>query len=163
MLDSFARYADRQPAGATASRDESMFRNLAWHVDRLPASTRVVVWTATVHAARQRGSLAEVPLGARAVDRWGDRVGSVGFTAYGGFTSRAAHPASPIADAPADSLEATATSKSAWALLDAKQLKAVGRAPSRLLGKFLTEKWSDYFDAVVVIRQEAAPTFDPWK
>ena len=69
----------------------------------------------------------------------------------------------PLADAPPDSLEATATSQSAWALLDAGKLRAIGRVPSRLFGKFVSDTWSDYFDAVVAIRQEVAPTFDPWK
>ena len=112
--------------------------------------------------ASQRGALAEVPLGARLVERWGDRVGAVGFTAYGGYTSRAARPPAPITEAPAVSLEAT-TSGTAWALLDAGKLRAIGRVPSRLLGSFAAETWSDFFDVVVVIRQEVAPTFDPWK
>jgi len=163
MLESFARYADRQRLGVTPGRDESMYRNLVWYLERLPANSRVVIWTATVHAARQRGSLSEVPLGARVVERWGDRVGSVGFTAYAGYTSRAGRPASPISDAPPESLEATSTSESAWALLDSGKLRAIGRVSSRLLGKFVSETWSDYFDVVVVIRQEVAPTFDPWK
>jgi erythromycin esterase-like protein len=163
MLESFARYADRQRLGVTSGRDESMYRNLVWYLERLPANSRVVIWTATVHAARQRGSLSEVPLGARVVERWGDRVGTVGFTAYAGYTSRAGRPASPISVAPPESLEATATSESAWALLDSEKLRAIGRVSSRLLGKFVSETWSDYFDAVVVIRQEVAPTFDPWK
>jgi erythromycin esterase-like protein len=139
-----------------------MYRNLASYLERLPAGSRVVIWTATVHAARRRDSLSEPPLGARAVERWGDRVAAIGFTAYSGFTSRAGRPASPIPEAPPDSLEATATSASAWSLLDSEKLRAMGRVPSRLLGKFVSETWSDYFDAVVVIRQETAPTFDPW-
>jgi len=163
MLESFARYADRQRLGMTSGRDESMYRNLVWYLERLPANSRVVIWTATVHAARTRGSLSEVPLGARVVERWGDRVGTVGFTAYAGYTARAGRPASSISDAPPESLEATATSESAWALLDSEKLRAIGRISSRLLGKFVSETWSDYFDAVVVIRQEVAPTFDPWK
>jgi erythromycin esterase-like protein len=162
MLESFARYADRQGPGVTSGRDESMYRNLVWYLERLPAS-RVVVWTATVHAARQRGSLPELPLGAQVAGRWGDRVGTVGFTAYAGYTSRAGRPASPISDAPPESLEATATSESAWALLNSERLRAIGRISSRLFGRFISEMWSDFFDAVVVIRQEIAPTFDPWK
>ena len=163
MLESFARYADRQSPGVTSGRDESMYRNLVWYLERLPKDSRVVIWTATVHAARQRGSLPDVPLGARIAERWGDRAGAVGFTAYAGHTSRAGRPASPISDAPPDSLEATATSESAWTLLDSKKLRAIGRANSRLFGRFVSETWADYFDAVVVIRQERAPTFDPWK
>jgi erythromycin esterase-like protein len=163
MLESFARYADRQRPGVTSGRDESMYRNLVWYLERLPANSRVVIWTATVHAARQRGPRSEVPLGARVVERWGDRAGSVGFTAYAGYTSMAGRPARPIPDAPPESLEATATGESAWALLDSGRLRAIGRISSRLLGPFVSETWADYFDAVVVIRQEVAPTFDPWK
>jgi erythromycin esterase-like protein len=163
MLESFARYADRQRLSVTSDRDASMYRNLVWYLERLPPNSRVVIWTATVHAARQRGSLSEMPLGARVVERWGDRVGTVGFTAYAGYTSRAGRPASAISDAPPESLEATATSGSAWALLDSEELRAMGRVSSRLLGTFVSETWSDYFDAVVVIRHEVAPMFDPWK
>jgi erythromycin esterase-like protein len=140
-----------------------MHRNLTWYLERLPANSRVLVWTATVHAARQRGSLPDVPLGARVVERWGDRVGAVGFTAYAGYTSRAGRPASPISDAPPESLEATTTSESAWALLDSGELRAIGRISSRLFGTFVSETWSDYFDTVVVIRHEVAPTFDTWR
>jgi len=163
MLENFARYVDRQSPGVTMDRDESMYRNLVWYLDRLPAKTKVVVWTATVHAARQRGSLPAMPLGARIAQRLGDRVGAVGFTAYGGQTSRAARPASAIPDAPPESLEATVTKGSTWAILDSKKLRAIGSISSRLLGKFVADTWSDYFDAVVVVRREVAPTFDPWK
>jgi len=163
MLESFARYADRLQEGTASGRDESMYRNLLWYLDRLPAGSRVVVWTATVHAARQRGALPEMPLGARVAERWGDRVGIVGFTASAGYTSRAGRPASPLADAPPESLEATATRDSAWALVTSERLRTMGAVSSRLFGKFITATWSDYFDEVVVIRQEIAPTFDAWK
>ena len=163
MLENFARYADRQRLPTALSRDESMYRNLVWYLERLPANSRVVVWTATVHAARQRGPLSETPLGTRVAERWGDRMAAVGFTAYAGYTSRAGRTASAISDAPPDSLEATTTRGSAWALLNSAKLRKIGRVSSRLLGRFASETWSDYFDVVVVIRQEAAPTFDSWK
>ena len=163
MLENFAKFAERQRLGVSAGRDESMYQNLLWYLERLPSNSRVIVWTATVHAARQQGSRAEPRLGARVVERWGDKAAAIGFTAYAGETSRAARPASPIPRAPTESLEAKATAKSAWALLDSNALRTLGRVPSRLFGDFVSENWSDYFDAVVVIRQEAAPTFDPWK
>ena len=65
MLESFARYADRQRPGVTSGRDDSMYRNLVRYLRRLPKDARVAIWTATLHAARRRGSLSEVPLGAR--------------------------------------------------------------------------------------------------
>lgn len=163
MLNSFARYVTRQRQGAATGRDDSMYQNLTWYLEHLPANSRVVVWTATVHAARQRGPLSEVPMGARLAERFGDRVGAVGFTAAAGDSSTAGRPVRPIPDAPAGSLEATTTANSSWALLDAARLRALGSVPSRLLGKFTSETWSNYFDVVVVIRTEVAPTFDPWK
>jgi erythromycin esterase-like protein len=163
MLESFARYADRQRLNAVSGRDESMYRNVLWYLQWLPANSKVVVWTATVHASRQRGASSEAPLGARLVERWGDRVATVGFTAYSGQSSMAGRPVNQIPEAPQGSLEARATPQSAWALLDSDQLRAMGRISSRLLGKFVSETWSNYFDAVVVVRHEAAPTFDSGK
>lgn len=163
MLESFARYAQRQRAGQSTTRDQSMFTNLAWYIDRLPATSRVVVWTATVHAAKIRGSRTEAPLGAFAAERWGDRVASVGFTARSGFTSRAGQAPTPLAATPADSLEAIATGESTMTVLDGPALQRLGAIPSRLFGRIATETWSNYFDFVVAIREEVAPTFDPWK
>ncbi|WP_239492447.1 erythromycin esterase family protein [Luteitalea sp. TBR-22] len=163
MLESFARYAARQRSDGTTGRDASMFRALEWHLTRLPANSRVVVWTATVHAAKQRGTWPEPPLGALAVERWGDRVAAIGFTAAAGASAMAGRPARPLAAAPPESLEATATRDTPWALLDAPALRRLGSVPSRLLGAVGSDTWADSFDAVVVIGQEVAPTFDPWK
>jgi erythromycin esterase-like protein len=163
MLDSFARYAGRQREDGAPGRDASMFRALEWYLDRLPADSRVVVWTATVHAARQRGSWPEMPLGALAAERWGDRVASVGFTAATGATAMAGRPPRALTPAEAGSLEATATRDTGWAVLDAPALRALGQVPSRLLGSVRAATWADSFDAVVVIGEEIAPTFDPWK
>lgn len=163
MIESFARYAQRQRAGQSTTRDQSMFMNLAWHIDRLPATSRVVVWTATVHAAKVRGTRTETPLGAFATERWGDRVASIGFTARSGFTSRAGQAPTPLAATPADSLEAITTRESAMAVLNGRALQRLGPVPSRLFGRIATDSWSSYFDLVVAIREEVAPTFDPWK
>lgn len=163
MLRSFARYATRQQAGTGVGRDESMFDTLAWYLDRLPREARVVVWTATVHAARQGGSRPEPTLAQRAVARWGARVATVGFTAFEGFTSMAGRAATPLPPAPPGSLEATATATQPWAFLDTTALRRLGPLPSRLLGRVIVENWADVFDGVVVIRHEVAPTFDPWK
>ncbi len=163
MLESFARYAARQRSGTGVGRDESMFRTLAWYVDRLPPEARVVVWTATVHAARQRGTRPEPTLAERAVERWGTRVATVGFTAFEGYTSMAGRAPTPLPSAPPGSLEATATGTQPWAFLTSDQLRRLGSVPSRLLGRFTAANWADCFDAVVVIRREVAPTFDPWK
>jgi erythromycin esterase-like protein len=124
----------------------------------------VIIWTATVHASREKGALPQQPLGARLAVQWGRRLAVVGFTAFTGWSSMAGQPSKPLPQAPPGSLEAQATGGNVpWAFLNESALRRIGHAPSRLLGSFTEADWSAYFDGVVVIRQEIAPLFDPWK
>jgi erythromycin esterase-like protein len=165
MLESFAGYVDRQrDVTAPLDRDAAMYRNALWYIGRLPAGSKVIIWTATVHAARKQGGLRQQPLGARLAAQWEGRLAAVGFTAYAGMSSMAGQPAKPLPEAPPGSLEARATQGNVpWAFLNASTLRSIGDAPSRLLGSFSAADWSTYFDGVVVIRDEVAPVFDPWK
>jgi erythromycin esterase-like protein len=164
MLENFAGYVDRQRgAPAPLERDEAMHRNALRYIGRMPAGSKVIIWTATVHAARQQGGLPQQPLGARLAARWEGQLAAVGFTAYAGWSSMAGQPRKALPEAPPGSLEARATEGNVpWAFLNASALRSIGPAPSRLLGGFTAADWSTCFDGVVVIREEVAPTFDPW-
>jgi erythromycin esterase-like protein len=165
MLENLANYVDRQrPAPASLDRDEAMYRNALWHMARMPAESKVIIWTATVHASREKASLPQQPLGAWLAARWGQGLASIGFTAFSGWSSMAGRPRRQLPEAPPGSLEAQATRGSApWVFLNASALRRIGHAPSRLFGSFTEADWSACFDGVVVIREEAAPVFDPWK
>jgi erythromycin esterase-like protein len=165
MLESFAGYVDRQRnASAPVDRDEAMYRNALWYIGRMPVGSKVIIWTATVHAAREQGGLPQQPLGARLSAQWEGRVAAVGFTAYAGRSSMAGQPSKPLPEAPPGSLEVRATEGNIpWAFLNASALRSIGHVPSRLLGSVTTADWSTYFDGVVVIREEVAPVFDTWK
>jgi hypothetical protein len=66
-----------------------------------------------------------------------------------------------LPQAPPGSLEALATERdTAWFYVDTASLRALGTAPSRLFGRFTSADWSNYFDGVLVIRQEVAPAFE---
>lgn len=163
MLENLASYVDRQRGIPEAQdRDQVMFRNLLWYIGRIHAGSKIVIWTATVHAARQQGKLPQLPLGARLAERWGRRLAVIGFTAFVGQSSMAGQPIKPLPEAPPDSLEARSTEKKsvAWIFLDSSALQRIGNVPSRLLGEFTSAEWSTYFDAVLVIRQESAPMFE---
>jgi erythromycin esterase-like protein len=164
MLEAFAGYVDRQrDVPAPMDRDEAMYRNAVWHLGSMPAGSRVIIWTATVHAARRQGGLRQQPLGARLAEEWGDRLAAVGFTAYAGWSSMAGQPRRPLEEAPPGSLEARATGGDVpWVFLTTADLRRLDGAPSRLLGPFGMEEWSTLFDGVVVIREEVAPVFDEW-
>jgi erythromycin esterase-like protein len=165
MLENLANHIDRQRgAPASLDRDEAMYRNALWHIERMPAAGKVIIWTATVHASREQGRLSQQPLGAWLAAQWGRGLASIGFTAFAGWSSMAGQPRKPLPEAPPVSLEARATGGSApWVFLNASALRRIGHAPSRLLGSFTEADWSAYFDGVVVIREEVAPVFDQWK
>ena len=162
MAENLASFFDRQRGSPGArDRDEVMYRNLLWHRGRMPRGSKLIVWTATVHAARQQGARREKPLGAWLADRWGDRVAVIGFSAFAGQSSRAGTPSQPLPQAPPGSLEALATgADTALAFLDRAALRRIGSAPSRLFGSFTSADWSALFDGVVVVREEVAPTFE---
>lgn len=177
MLDDVASYfarergaAERAAAG-TPDRDRVMAQHLAWWAAR-PRSAKIVVWTATTHAARASGPqpvlpLGVPPLGAQLADRWGDGLAVIGFTALRGQWSRAGRPSQPLAPLPPQALESRALAAepagdtAEFAYLDRAALRSLGSVPSRLFGKVTTTDWSTAFDAVLVIRDEAAPTFEP--
>jgi erythromycin esterase-like protein len=165
MLESLANHVDRQRGTPSSmDRDEAMYRNALWHIERMPAGSKVIIWTATVHASRAQGRLPQQPLGAWLATQWGPGLASIGFTAFAGWSSMAGQPRKPLPEAPPGSLEARATEEGApWVFLNASALRRIGHAPARLLGSFTEADWSAHFDGVVVIREEVAPVFDPWK
>jgi len=170
----FARERKTADASAPAApdRDLVMSEHVAWWLARLPRNAKVIVWTATTHATRAAGANAVLPmgvrpLGSRLVERWGDDVGVIGFTALGGQWSRAGRPSQTLVPLPPDALEAralsggSASATSGWIYLDGAALRSLGALPSRLFGKTTTTDWSTAFDGVLVIREETAPTFEP--
>jgi len=178
MLGDIASYFARERgdgdggAAGAPDRDLVMAQHLAWWSARLLPGARIVVWTATTHAARAPGAnpvrpLGVPPLGARLAGRWGDQLAVVGFTALRGQQSRAGAPVQPLAPLPPHALEARALAAGAagdaagWAYLDRAALRSLGPVPSRLFGSATATDWSTAFDGVVVIRDEAAPTFEP--
>lgn len=165
MAENLASFFDRQRGSPGArDRDEAMYRNLLWHGGRMPRGSKLIVWTATVHAARQQGARPEKPLGTWLAEQWGDRLAVIGFSAFTGRSSMAGMPSRPLPEAPPGSLEALATGPdTAFAFLDPSALRRIGSAPSRLFGSFTSADWSARFDGVVVVREEVAPTFEEWR
>lgn len=170
LADISTHFAREHDEAGAPDRDLVMAQHLAWWSARLPRDARIVVWTATVHAARAPGAspvLGVPPMGARLAERWGDQLAVVGFTALRGQWSRAGAPVQPLAPLPPHALEARALAVGAagdtaeWAYLDRAALRSLGSVPSRLFGNVTTTDWSTAFDGVVVIRDEAAPTFEP--
>jgi erythromycin esterase-like protein len=149
-------------------RDRSMYTNFEWLVSRLPSRSKVIVWTATTHAAKTLRGVAgqdqRVSLGSYIRRRFGSEAFVLGFSAYRGTYAMARQPARPIAAAPDNSLEGRlfAHGEVETRYLGAKQLEALGTIPGRLLGTdFTTANWSGIVDGVVVFREEHPPHPSP--
>ncbi len=162
MLASLAGFAGRQRGTKAApERDHAMYINYAWYVARRPKARKVIIWTAAVHATRRQGLLPDRPLGAWLAERYGNRFAAIGFTAFAGMSSRAGGPPQPLEKAPTGSLEARFAQAGGdeWTFLSSSKLRMIGKVPARLFDKFTEADWSAYFDGVMLVRQEAAPTF----
>jgi erythromycin esterase-like protein len=145
-------------------RDRSMYANFQWWLSRLPPHSKVIVWAATVHTAKQLGFVpgfeGRMPLGSYIREDFNDQAFSLGFTAYSGSYITVRPPAHQLSPAPADSLEARAFAgnESQTVYLSREQLLNLGAIPSRPLGtSFTTTRWGQVLDGMVVFREEHAP------
>lgn len=174
MTDSVARWLARDfsvGAGAAidaqqfSARDASMFHNFQFLMARLPARSKVVVWTATVHSARD---LSGVPgregsrsLGSLIAREYGSHLFSLGISAHSGTFARTGQGPAALPDPPPASLEANALVRAHEDLryLAKHDLGELGAVPSRLMGTaFVAAPWARIFDGVVVIREERPPS-----
>ncbi len=174
MASSYLVYLDGvDPHGADeGARDRAMYQNLMWLISQWPRDTKVVVWTASVHASKAhiegRGSR-DLPLGANVHRAMGDDAYALGFSAVGGaYGTIGGHgPIHDLAPPPPGSLEAFAFASHAdqhdARFLSATALRQLGNVPGRafVYSKFQTLQWSDYLDGILVFRGETAATASP--
>ena len=175
MIDNFRRTMlrdyDPDPRGGIDfdvqvfnQRDESMYGNFVWWRSRLPRGSRIIVWTANNHAAKDLSGVAgqqgRVSLGSYIHrDLKGDAF-ALGFSAYAGAYARVGQPVRQLEPAADSSLEARAfaISDTSTRYFDAARLRALGKTAARPLGTgFTAASWSDVFDGVVVFHDERPP------
>jgi erythromycin esterase-like protein len=150
-------------------RDRSMYTNFQWWLSHLAPHSKVVVWAATVHTAKELTNVPKsegrVPLGSYIHQSFKDKAFSLGFTAYSGSYITVRPPAHQLSPAPADSLEARsfAGNDSQTSYLSREQLNKLGDIPARPLGaSFTTTRWNDVLDGLTVFREERPPEVIPF-
>lgn len=93
-----------------SARDRSMYDNLLWLARRLPGHSKIIVWAANEHVAKDAHSSPVFSggrnLGSYVYEAYGKRSFALGFSAAGGTFRWSSREARPIPSAPADSLEA---------------------------------------------------------
>ena len=167
----FARdFMNDVPSGADLAtqtfndRDQSMYMNFRWLMSRLPAKSKVIVWTATSHAAKDLsgvpGQEKRVSLGSYIHRDFKGQAFVLGISAYSGTYGMARQPVRPLSAAPANSLEGQAfdSGDSDTRYLDAGQIRKHGSILARPLGPdFKTANWGDVLDGLVIFREERPP------
>lgn len=146
-------------------REFSMYENFCWSRSRLPAHSKIIVWAATVHTAKELenvpGLTGRIPLGFYLHRDFGKDSYSLGISARSGFFKFRQQPSQQLSVAPANSLEVTTLPEGAASVFVSGQvLKRLPPEPSRLLGSsFVAARWSDVFDGVVIFGQERPPVW----
>ena len=146
-------------------RDSSMYQNFQWLISRMPPHSKIIVWTAANHAAKDLslvpGDERKVSLGSFIHRAFNKRAFALGFSEYSGSYAFGSRPAQQLTVAPEDSLEARAFAEhqSETQYFDFDQLRKMGRLAARPLGvDFKTAQWSEVFDGLVVFREEHPQT-----
>jgi erythromycin esterase-like protein len=149
-------------------RDRSMYLNFQWLLSRLPSHSKVIVWAATVHVAKDlsgvSGSDGKIPLGSYIRRDFGDQAFALGFSAYSGSYMMVRPPVRQLSVAPDTSLEGQtlANRDSDTVYLSLSQLQKFGSVAARPLGtSFTTAQWDEVLDGLVVFREERAPEYLP--
>jgi len=145
-------------------RDRSMYTNFRWLMSRLPADNKVIVWTATIHAAKSLsgvpGRQRFVPLGSYIHREFNDQAYTLGISAYSGAYAMGRQPARPLPPAPDKSLESRAFENggSDAHYFNPSDLRKLGSIPARPLGPdFAIANWADVLDGLVVFHEERPP------
>lgn len=161
MSAAYARYLDMAQTGDGDQRDLGMFELLQWHRARWPRGMKLVVWCATVHAAKRLDGIAPPmrPLGAHVHAAFGDRAAVVGVTTLAGAFGNPGAAGSPNALSPADaaSLEArTLADGVGLRYLDRRALRRLGTIAARPINyrKVHAAPWAEVLDALIVLREE---------
>jgi erythromycin esterase-like protein len=147
-------------------RDRSMYLNFQWLLSRLPRNSKVMVWAATVHVAKELSGVdgfeGRVPLGSYIRRDFGNRAFSLGFSAYSGSYAMVHQPVRHLDTAPGTSLEGQVLAHGNLdaAYVSRQQLSRYGPVTARPLGtSFKTAHWDKVFDGLVFFREERAPGY----
>jgi erythromycin esterase-like protein len=147
-------------------RDHWMYVNFQWLLSRLPAHSKVIVWAANVHVAKNLsgvpGKEGLIPFGFYVRREFKSRAFALGFSAYSGSYAMTGQPVRQLSVAPDDSLEAQALAGrgSDTVYISLEQLRKFGLVAARPMGTgFSAARWDEVLDGLVVFREERSPQY----
>ena len=164
MAAAYSRYLDMALGGDGNRRDLGMYENIQWHRGRWPTGTKLIVWCATVHAAKALEGLATdmTPMGQHLHATYGKRAAVIGFTALSGRFGNPGAGGEPnvlqTVDASALENVVLADSDAGLRYVDHKRLRRLGTIVSRPINyrKQHAAPWAEVLDGLIVLREERA-------
>lgn len=163
-IEAFTRADALNRAEFIAARDKAMYDNFVWLVSRLPKRSKIIVWSATAHIAKDGAADAAYTrsgsLGSYVHRDYGARAFALGFSAASGEYRYARKDNRPLAPPPSPSLERSALTSpdDATGYLGPARLKALGRLPGGAFShNFQDNDWANSLDGVVVFGREYPP------
>jgi erythromycin esterase-like protein len=143
------------------ARDRSMFANFERWVGSHPHVKKIIVWTATVHAAKTGAGEEIVPFGAHVFAKYGAAAFVLGFSAQTGRVFIHGRGAVDLEPAGQETVEARALAPPAGATryVRQEQLAAFGAIAARAISyqQFTVAAWNTVLDGLVVFLEEVAP------
>ena len=168
MISNAQRWISRDftsDAEYIVNRDRSMFQDFEWLRQQQPKRDRVIIWAATVHAARRGdpswGDHTGTNFGSFVHQKYGNRAFTLGFSALAGLYRQPGNGVREMRAAPPDSVEEQAMgAKSSDAIfVGSSQLAAMKTVPGAFFRhSYQTLPWFTFLDGVVVFRDEHPPT-----
>ncbi len=168
MISAAQRWISRDfssDAENMVNRDRSMFQNFEWLQSGLPTRSKIIVWAATVHIAKQGDPTwsdgTGTNFGSFVHQKYGDHAYSLGFSALSGSYRQGKGNIPVIPPAPPDSVERRALEGSnvGASYVGAPQLAAMGTLSGAFFRhSYQTLPWSNFLDGVVVFRAEHPPS-----
>ncbi len=157
IIDNFYKYLSFQTGDYFNYRDKSMAENVNWHVNQMPSDSKIIIWCATIHAAKNLKftALNKVPMGTHLHQLYKGEVFSVGFSALSGSYGREKGKVRQIVPSRLENSVLSGSSK-LISYLDILALESLGSIEAQPItyGKPAITTWSTVLDALIVLREE---------
>jgi erythromycin esterase-like protein len=167
LVESLERYVGRgflESLAFSNARDESMYFNFRSLAGQLPRGRKIIVWCATVHAAKDLTSVEtqekRVPLGAFLHRDYSSKSFALGFSAYSGQYAMVGAKPRDMGIAHNQSIEGVTFSDNDRDVryLDSAQLDKFGKVMARPINhRFSIASWSAVLDGLFIFREERPP------
>lgn len=157
MVDNFYKLLEFAKGNYFNLRDKAMAENVNWHLSNSTDNDKVIIWCATIHAAKTLSPLSvdRIPMGYYLKQIYEDKMISIGFSALSGQYGRTA---SKIKNIEPVAMEKNALSNSAESIkyLSNKDLKRLGSIKGQPIqyNNIKSVNWSSILDGIIVLRNE---------